>query len=132
MCESQKVEGFRFLSIPAFAVFFRKFEDLVESKRKIEALGGLRVVGVSEYNLEIMNSDAGKGNALLWLAQQLGIDRADTISVGDTDNDQSMIEAAGLGLAVANACQPLKAVADAVICSNDEHAIAYILSHYIV
>ena len=116
--------------VEVISVFFRRYEDLLESKRQIEALDGLRVVGVSEYNLEIMNANAGKGNALRWLAEQLEIDWHQTIAVGDTDNDQSMIEAAGLGLAVANACDGLKAAADAVICSNDEHAIDYILSHY--
>lgn len=116
--------------VEVISVFFHRYDDLLEARRKLEDLGGLRVVGVSEYNLEIMNAQAGKGNALLWLAQQLGIDRKNTISVGDTDNDQSIIEAAGLGLAVSNACERLKTVADEVICSNDEHAIAYILSHY--
>lgn len=117
--------------VEVISVFFRHYEDLLETKKKLEALGGLRVVGVSEYNLEIMNASAGKGNALRWLANELGFRWEDTIAVGDTDNDQSMIQAAGLGLAVANACEPLKAAADVVICSNDEHAIAYIAANFI-
>ena len=99
-------------------------------KEKIEQLGGLRITGVSEYNLEIMNQDAGKGNALRWLAKANDIAQADTISVGDSDNDVSIIEAAGLGLAVSNACDSLKEVADNIICSNEEHIVPYILSHY--
>lgn len=117
--------------VEVISVFFRYYEDLLQTKRKLEALGGLRIVGVSEYNLEIMNANAGKGNALRWLAEALGLQWEDTIAVGDTGNDQSMIQAAGLGLAVANACEPLKAEADAVICSNDEHAIAYIAANFI-
>jgi hydroxymethylpyrimidine pyrophosphatase-like HAD family hydrolase len=55
-----------------------------------------------------------------------GIGIENTIAVGDSDNDMSMIKAAGLGLAVSNACDELKAIADKVICSNDEHNIKYI------
>ena len=65
------------------------------------------------------------------LADMLGVDIADTISIGDSDNDESMILAAGLGLAVSNAWDSLKAVANGVICSNDEHAVAYVLAHYL-
>ena len=42
----------------------------------------------------------------------------------------TLIRSAGLGLAMSNACDVLKNVSDAVICSNDEHAIDYILRHY--
>ena len=112
------------------SVFFRDYGEMLAAKKEVEALGGLRVVSVSEYNLEIMNADAGKGNALLWLAKEIGIHREDTVSVGDSDNDSSIIVAAGLGLAVSNAWQSLKDIADDVICSNDEHAIQEILRKY--
>ena len=79
----------------------------------------------------IFSADAGKGHALWKLADALGIDRADTIAVGDTLNDIDNIRCAGLGLAMDNAMDALKAEADAVICNNEEHAIAYILEHYI-
>ena len=113
-----------------FSIFFRDYSELLECKEKIEELGGLRVTGVSEYNLEIMNVEAGKGNALHWLANENGVAREETISMGDSDNDTSIIEAAGLGLAVSNACDSLKKVADEIICSNEEHVVLYVLSHY--
>ena len=46
-------------------------------------------------------------------------------------NDNSIIETAGLGLAVSNACESLKAAADEIICSNEEHALAYVAAHYL-
>lgn len=82
-------------------------------------------------NIEIFHKDAGKGNGLRRLADLLGVDRAATIAVGDSANDLAGIRAAGLGLAMDNAWEDVKATADAVICSNDEHAMAYILEHYI-
>lgn len=116
--------------VEAFCVFFSHYEELLAARKEIEALGELRVTSVDKYNLEIMNAEAGKGHALLWLAEALGMERENTISVGDSDNDSSMLQAAGLSLAVSNACQTLKDLADEIICSNDEHAIAYIAKKY--
>jgi Cof subfamily protein (haloacid dehalogenase superfamily) len=116
--------------VEVVVAFFRHYDELVACREKLEKIEGLRITGVSEYNLEIMNANAGKGNALYMLADMLGIDRTATISIGDSDNDASITQAAGLGLAVSNARASLKEVADKIICSNDEHAIAYVFSHY--
>ena len=117
-------------NVEVFSVFFRNYEDKLTCKEQLEKNKDLRVVEASEYNLEIVSSTAGKGNALYSLADLLGIDRATTMSLGDSDNDSSITQAAGLGLAVADACNELKAVADEIICSNEEHAVAYVLAHY--
>lgn len=117
-------------NVEVFSAFFHSYEDKLSCRERLERSGKLRVVEASEYNLEIMNIDAGKGNALYALADMLNIDRMATISIGDSDNDSTITQAAGLGLAVSNACDSLKAVADEVICSNEEHAIAYVLAHY--
>ena len=50
-----------------------------------------------------------------------------TVAIGDYNNDISMIKAAGVGIAVANAVEEAKAVADIVTVSNEEHAIAKII-----
>ena len=84
-----------------------------------------------EYNLEIMSTKAGKGNALSALADMLKIQRSKTISIGDSGNDITSIESAGLGLAVSNATDSLKAVADDIICSNEEHIVAYVLENFV-
>ena len=64
------------------------------------------------------------------LADMLGVDRKATIGVGDSLNDVALIESAALGLVVSNACEELKLIADKVICSNEEHSLAYINKHY--
>ena len=51
-----------------------------------------------------------------------------TIAIGDYNNDISMIKAAGIGVAVANAVPEAKAVADIVTVSTKEHAIAKIIN----
>lgn len=76
---------------------------------------------------EILPKGIGKGNAVTMLAKLLQIDDNKTIAVGDYNNDISMFKAAGVGIAVANACEDALAAADCVTVSNDENAIAEII-----
>lgn len=118
-------------NIEMFSVFFHNYEDKVYCKKLIEKTQKLKTVEASEFNLEIMSVDAGKGTALYSLADMLGVSHNETIGVGDSDNDNSLISAAGLGLATSNACDSLKENADEIICSNEEHIAEYILKHYL-
>lgn len=113
------------------AVFFHKNDELQSCRKRLTALSGIRIVDSWENNLELFSSDAGKGNALKLLSNMIGVGICNTIAVGDSDNDTSMIKEAGLGLAVKNACDCLRKEADEVICTNDEHCIDYILLHCI-
>lgn len=76
---------------------------------------------------EILPHGASKGTGLIKLAEIYGIDIGKTIAVGDNENDISMIEAAGVGIAVGNALDAVKAVADVVTVTNDEDAISKII-----
>ena len=71
--------------------------------------------------------NAGKGNSLKRLAEHLGVDISETIAIGDSMNDISMVEAAGLGVAVANADECLKEVADLIAPSNEDDGVAHII-----
>ena len=71
--------------------------------------------------------DAGKGNALKCVAELFGIDLSETIAIGDSMNDISMVKEAALGVAVANAEDRLMRVADYVAPSNDEDGLAFII-----
>ena len=83
----------------------------------------------SEKSLyEILPKGISKGAVLPRLAEHLGIDMSRTIAVGDYDNDVSMLRAAGVGIAVANATPAARAAADLLTVSNEEHAIAKIIS----
>lgn len=118
-------------AIQSVVPFFKNMEDLIACRESLSREPGLLIAQTDPYNLEIFSASAGKGNALRLLADVLGADRSATIAVGDSTNDYTMVMAAGLGLAMSNAVPELKAAADAVICSNNEHAAKYILEHYI-
>ena len=77
---------------------------------------------------EILPRGISKGSVLPRLTRHLGLDMAKTVAVGDYNNDISMLRAARVGVAVANAVDEVKVVADRVTVSNEEHAIARIIS----
>ena len=76
---------------------------------------------------EILPRNIGKGTALVKIAERLGIDIKNTVAVGDYNNDISMFKAAGVGIAVANACQAAKDAADFITVSHEESAIARVI-----
>ncbi len=73
------------------------------------------------YYLEIFPSEAGKGSAVKRLADILGVDIKDTLAAGDEQNDISMIQAAGCGLAMVNGTDLVKESADVITTYDNDH-----------
>jgi Cof subfamily protein (haloacid dehalogenase superfamily) len=87
----------------------------------------------SEVNyLEILPPGSDKGAALRAVAGRLGIEREAIIAAGDNLNDLAMIEYAGLGVAMGNAPEALRARADFVAPSNDEHGLQEVIERFIL
>ena len=85
---------------------------------------GLCVSSSVPNNIEINSTDANKGEALRKLAAHLGLDISQTMAFGDGLNDLSMLRAAGVGVAMENACPEAKQAADYVTGSCDESGVA--------
>ncbi len=78
--------------------------------------------------LEVVKKGIDKGAALHILAELLKIPVCDTVAVGDAENDIPMIKAAGIGFAMKNAADAVKASADRITLSDNNHdAIAEII-----
>ncbi len=93
--------------------------------------GRYRVTRSKPHYIEFLHPEASKGAALTRLAAQLGVPIEETVAVGDSYNDIEMIQAAGLGLAVANAVDAAKAAADIVLeRTADDGAIAEIAERF--
>jgi hydroxymethylpyrimidine pyrophosphatase-like HAD family hydrolase len=73
------------------------------------------------YYLEIFPSEAGKGSAVKRLADILGVDIKDTLAAGDEQNDISMIQAAGCGIAMVNGTDLVKESADVITTYDNDH-----------
>lgn len=93
--------------------------------------GGKLEVAISKSRyMEITHPDVNKGAALAELLKITGVDREQVIAIGDALNDLSMIRLAGLGIAVANGDEYVKAEADAVTSSNEEDGVAEAIEKY--
>ena len=73
-----------------------------------------------------------KGNALLSLADYLGIPRENTFAIGDSDNDISMIEDAKYGIAMGNATDGVKAAASYITANYDSLGFAKAVYEYVI
>lgn len=75
-------------------------------------------------NIEINDVKANKGNGLKFIAKHAGIKDSDTLAFGDGLNDVHMMKAAGVGIAMENACDEVKAVAAHITSSCDNNGVA--------
>lgn len=82
----------------------------------------------NDFYLELFHKDAGKGNTVRFLCDYFHIPLTDAYAAGDADNDISMIQAAGCGIAMANAAPEVKEAADVVTQKdNDNDGLAEFL-----
>ena len=95
-----------------------------------EAFSDCDVTRSSVYLVEVSNAKYSKGTSVEFLSQKYNIPMEKTIAVGDQVNDLSMIEIAGLGIAVQNADVNLKARALVCDYTNEEDALAHIIEKY--
>ena len=83
-------------------------------------------------NLEFTRANANKGVGLRKLAEILGVNPDATMAIGDTENDLAIIEAAGIGVAMGNATDAVKARADYVTTTNTKDGVAAAIEHFIL
>jgi len=82
--------------------------------------------------LEFMPPGVSKGAALTEYLADLGIERDEVMAVGDSENDESLFEAAGFSVAMGNAVDALKARANALTATNAEDGVARALHRWIL
>ena len=93
--------------------------------------GDLTYVTTSKpYFLEFVHHQVSKGQAIKVLCQHLGLTLDQVIACGDGNNDLTMIETAGLGVAMANATPLLKEAADHITLSNDQDGLVPIIRDF--
>lgn len=86
----------------------------------------------AEFFLEFTNKEVDKGLSLKKLGEYLGIKKEEIIACGDAGNDLSMVKYAGLGVAMGNATDDVKKVADYITSTNDEDGIAKVIEKFIL
>lgn len=112
------------------------FADLGEREAaldEIRKLEGVTITGALHNNIEVNAAGVDKGNALLWLAQYLGIAPEETMAFGDGNNDITLLEKAGTGVAMKNGIEEVKHAADRITeKTNDEEGAAKFIKTYVL
>ena len=109
-----------------------KLEDLFKAKEELKKYEDLEVVSSSPSNFEVMNKGTSKGRAVKVLADILNINREEVMCLGDSENDLSMIEFAGLGVAMGNAEEFLKEKADYITDTNENDGVAKAIEKFVL
>lgn len=93
---------------------------------------GCAAVQSMEQAIDIMARHVSKGQALMELASILGIEPAQIVTLGDNDNDVSMLKESGKSIAMANATSAAKAVSDAQTLHHDKSGFAEAVFQHIL
>ena len=94
--------------------------------------GTLDVLRSEDYYLEVVSESVDKSNTLTVLLEKEGIDPTDVVAIGDGVRDVPMLQLVGLGVAMGNAQDSVKACADVVTLTNAEDGVAVALEKAIL
>ena len=102
--------------------------------RTRDAVQALPVTPVfsEETSLELTPIGADKGAGLAVLCAHLGIPLAQTIAVGDSFNDLTILQTAGLAVAMGNAAAEIRAACDVTVADNDSHGVRQAIETYLL
>lgn len=81
--------------------------------------------------IDMTHKDASKLRSAQWICKHFGIEQGETMAVGDQMNDLALVAWVGRGIAMGNACEPLKEAADEITLSNNEEGVAHALQKLI-
>lgn len=127
----EKVENFKYADIPKVIASCSLTSPLSDQMHEvIKEFPELHIAQVKLYDAkgwDITAANATKHIGVLELMKLLDVDREQAIGVGDGYNDFPLLEACGLKVAMGNAVEDLKAIADIIVPSQEEDGVAFLI-----
>ncbi len=114
-------EEYQIYKLLAFSFDSDRLEAASTALHELEELS---ISSSGHENLEITNKNAQKGIALEAFVKSKGIELAETMAMGDSFNDISMLQRVGRAVAMGNAAYEIKSLSDVITATNDEHGVA--------
>ncbi|MBN1640239.1 MAG: HAD family phosphatase [Anaerolineae bacterium] len=105
--------------------------DQIEHALRTRAAGQFQVMRSHAWFVEGLAAEVSKGNAVAQLARRMGLHRDEVMALGDSGNDRSMVEWAGIGVAMGNASPDVKAAADVIAPPQEMDGAAWAIERYI-
>lgn len=115
-----------------FGYYTEDSELLGSILKQVRAIEGLELSNSSPYNIEINPAGVSKASALKEVCRMRGFDMSEVVAVGDSLNDIEAIREAGLGVAMGNAQDEVKAAADVVTGHHQEDGVAQAIRNYVL
>lgn len=121
-------------SVKVLKMGFNMVDEEISPKivSELKSIQGLTIVQSAPSLMDIMNEGVSKGKALYALADIFNITTEEILAMGDNENDIEMLKTAGIGVAMGNAKDDVKAIADDVAIHHEEDAVAWALEKYVI
>lgn len=113
-------------------IIYRNNASVENLQKELQCIEQFEVVNSAKHNIEITRKGVSKGKAVAMLATRYNLKREEILAIGDSENDVSMIEYAGLGIAMGNALESVKQKADYVTDSNDHEGVAKAINCFVL
>ena len=115
-----------------FVIIDEDLDALFDARNILSEIDSIEITSSHFDNFEVMSKGVNKGKALKFIAENFDINREEIIAIGDNENDYSMIKFAGLGIAMGNAENSVKEIADYITLTNDQNGVAIALHKFIL
>ena len=102
------------------------------AKEELRNIKGIEISSSNSFNIEVNAKGVCKGKGVEILGEKFGIKKEEIICIGDNENDLSMIEYAGLGVAMGNAPEYIKNKADYITSTNNEEGVSKVIKKFIL
>lgn len=124
------------LSVQKMTLNFYRQEDgsFLERSNVIEILASkpdITFLSGGYHNLEFTKKGTSKGMGLKWLCDYLGLSVTQTMACGDTENDIDILKTAAIGVAMGNATEEVKQIADFITLTNEKSGVAYAIKRFL-
>lgn len=104
-------------------------QEKEELKSRLAELQDVFPISTTDFNIEICSKGWSKREGLKKLCQSLNLSPSHVAALGDSENDLEMLEWAGTGIAMGNACTKAKEIAQYITKSNEQDGVVYALKH---
>jgi Cof subfamily protein (haloacid dehalogenase superfamily) len=107
-------------------------EKMSKIRNELSRIPELEVASSGADNIELNYKGTSKGKGVEILARYYNLEKDEIIAIGDNENDLSMIEYAGLGVAMGNALDVVKEKADYITDTNDNDGVAKVIDKFVL
>ena len=110
--------------VSKFLMVSKDPQQLFEVRSLLEKIDTVNVMCSTDDNIEVVNKNVGKGNALTFVSNMDEYNGYGIVAIGDSENDLSMLLESHYKIVMGNADESLKKIADFISPANDESGVA--------